>query len=584
MRCRISYLALLFLPLALLLNPTLARAEGTKFALLVGINKYQHGELNRLQFAEQDAAEVSEELTGAGYEVVVLLGKKATLAAILKELKAFRRKGDGDGVVVIGLAGHGIQPENGKDAYFCPWDAGKKVVKVNGKKTADWDLETMLPVSEVLAYLKVSPAGAKALLVDACRNDPRSGRGRGFGRGLNVGDFPKNLAVLLSCSEGERSWEDKKWKHGAFFYHVLQGLRGKALRKGKVTALRLADYVKEAVAEEVPEVIGGGARQRPQILISGDVDLRLLRRVTYDPTGGYRFVHFGPDGPRVVLRFNDRKKEEYFARVYDVATGKALSPPLKHDDWVNSAAYSPDGRRVVTASHDTTARVWDAVTGQALSPPLRHDHAVFHAAFSPDGRRVVTASVDKTARVWDAATGQALSPPLKHGDSVENAAFSPDGRRVVTASFDRTARVWDSATGQALSPPLKHDYAVRHAAFSPDGRRVVTASWDDTARVWDAATGQALSPPLKHAGSVAHAAFSPDGRRVVTASWDKKARVWDAATGKALSPPLKHDHRVRRAAFSPDGRRVVTASWDNTARVWDAATGKELKKATISAD
>ena len=66
------------------------------------------------------------------------------------------------------------------------------------------------------------------------------------------------------------------------------------------------------------------------------------------------------------------------------------------------------------------------------------------AAFSPDGKRIVTASEDKTARLWDAATGKPIGEPLKgHEDSVKSAAFSPDGTRIVTASADKTARLWE---------------------------------------------------------------------------------------------------------------------------------------------
>jgi WD40 repeat protein len=68
---------------------------------------------------------------------------------------------------------------------------------------------------------------------------------------------------------------------------------------------------------------------------------------------------------------------------------------------VVNAAFSFDGTRVVTASKDKTARVWDAATGKALTRPLGHQAEVVSAAFNSEGTRVVTASRDKTARIWD---------------------------------------------------------------------------------------------------------------------------------------------------------------------------------------
>ena len=68
---------------------------------------------------------------------------------------------------------------------------------------------------------------------------------------------------------------------------------------------------------------------------------------------------------------------------------------------VTSAAFSPDGSRIVTASWDNTARIWDAATAKEIAVLRGHDYCVSSAAFSPDGSRIVTASEDKTARIWD---------------------------------------------------------------------------------------------------------------------------------------------------------------------------------------
>jgi hypothetical protein len=87
-----------------------------------------------------------------------------------------------------------------------------------------------------------------------------------------------------------------------------------------------------------------------------------------------------------------------------------LVEPLRHLSWVNSAQFSPDGKRIVTASLDNMARVWDTESGQLLIEPLKHSSTAQSPQFSPDGKRLVTASLDNTARVWDIAPASASRP------------------------------------------------------------------------------------------------------------------------------------------------------------------------------
>jgi WD40 repeat protein len=280
---------------------------------------------------------------------------------------------------------------------------------------------------------------------------------------------------------------------------------------------------------------------------------------------------FSPDGRRVVTASDDKT-----ARIWDTATGNEIVRMRGHANVVHFAAFSPDGRRVVTASHDKTVRIWDSVTGEELLRLTGHTESVEFAAFSPDGRSLVTASSDHTARTWDASTGQQLVLLKGHTGAVFCASFSPDGRRVATASSDKTARIWDAASGRELMLLSGHTDFVSSAAFAPDNRRLVTASYDRTARIWDGATGQQILLLSNHTGSVNIAEFSPDSRFVLTASDDKTARIWDASTGQQLSLLRGHEHLVNWAGFSPDGRHVVTASADRTARIWDTAADRNM--------
>jgi WD40 repeat protein len=95
------------------------------------------------------------------------------------------------------------------------------------------------------------------------------------------------------------------------------------------------------------------------------------------------------------------------------------------------------------ASDDKTARIWDAATGGEIKGLRGHRTVVYSAAFSPDGTRIVTASGDGTARIWDAATGSEIKVLRGHQNIVWSAAFSPDGTRIVTASWNKTGRIWD---------------------------------------------------------------------------------------------------------------------------------------------
>jgi len=245
--------------------------SGRRFALLVGVQEYQHQSLPTLRYTENDVVALGRLLKSGGYDVVVLsdaAGRKdpalaPTGANIAVRLKAILDQARRPDTIVIAFAGHGLQFERDSDgnvlqeSYFCPSDARPFVDR----------RETLVALDQVYRDLEQSFAGVKVLFVDACRNDPKLSRGVRSGLTGDGGPQPpKGVAALFSCEAGQVAYEHETYQHGAFFYYVLEGLRGKAQNSnGLVTFASLADYVSREVSVDVPRVVGPDAMQSPNL-------------------------------------------------------------------------------------------------------------------------------------------------------------------------------------------------------------------------------------------------------------------------------------------------------------------------------
>ncbi len=269
--------------------------------------------------------------------------------------------------------------------------------------------------------------------------------------------------------------------------------------------------------------------------------------------GDAQEVAFGPDGKTLITVDHGNAT----VRVWDVAAGKELrtfrvaresEKARPHLVW--SASLSPDGTTLAVTyqrADNTTAlvgaysvRLYDVTTGAERHELPGHLSYVGPPAFSPDGKRVVTASpalapflrqrLRRPANqvfVWDVATGKRVAG-LPDGLPVGAvaAAFSPDGRTVAlargadlgaAAGDDGTVSLYETATWTVRAEVRGGQGRVTALAFTPGGR-LLTGGLDTTVLAWD------LRPPRGAASGSLETAWQNLAAREAGKSFQSEGR------------------------------------------------------------
>ena len=257
-------------------------------------------------------------------------------------------------------------------------------------------------------------------------------------------------------------------------------------------------------------------------------------------------------------------------RIFDLGTGRERRIG-RHGDLVTSMGVSPDGRRIVTASHDASLRAWRIAPGVARARIAGgHGTSTIPVAFAADGKTVASGDIDGGIHIRDVASGERVRALSGHLGRVTGLAFDSRGT-LFSASDDLTVRRWDleRLTSQILGV---HDSEITSVDLSADRSLMVTRSPEGEVRLWELGSGRERGAFGSRTGWGLDVALSPDGARVASTS-GPVIRFFDVATGQPAGTLERHTGNVIGIDYDATGRYLASTGADGAVLWHDLTQG-----------
>jgi WD40 repeat protein len=312
-------------------------------------------------------------------------------------------------------------------------------------------------------------------------------------------------------------------------------------------------------------------------------DTRGPIRILSSPATAYG-VKFSPDGHTLAIPSGDKTVRLW--NVTDPAHPILLDPLVTGDtESVTSVAFSQT-RHILTTASANGARLWNTTNNQPMAPLPGPTSFIDTMAFSPDGKTLATSNNDNTVRLWnvtDPTHPTALgTAQAEHINPVTSMAFNSNGHTLATGSIDTTVRLWDVTTPThplPLGQPLTGQTgAIKKMMFSLDDRTLITASNDGTVKRWEWTTGRPIptrSIPTLPGEPPAPVWINSTRHIIATTRHDNTTiKLWNIDRDSdqpitTLTDYTSHTSPIKAAEFSADGNLLATVSNDGTALLWD---------------
>jgi WD40 repeat protein len=263
------------------------------------------------------------------------------------------------------------------------------------------------------------------------------------------------------------------------------------------------------------------------------------------------------------------------------------------DNWVWSAAFTPDSRKLLTGGGgDKLLKIWDVDQGKLLQNLAGHEGhwfdisaAIFSIAVYDDGKKALTAGGDHTIRWWNLEKGALIRSSVASDRSwtrgaIQSVDVSAGDKYALSNDAVNSIKLWDNESGSELfTLPLSGEEWWMRSVFAKNGKWAISGG--SRLRFWDLSTGTLLRELRESGGCGTHHLSVSKNEKLLLTSGCQFIRLWDIDSGQLLNT-YRGDRGMPKsgifdaAVFHPNNKWIVTKGLDAAMRIKDMATDEEI--------
>ncbi|TVY40255.1 Polyadenylation factor subunit [Lachnellula subtilissima] len=222
---------------------------------------------------------------------------------------------------------------------------------------------------------------------------------------------------------------------------------------------------------------------------------------------------------------------------------------IKHP--VNVVRWTPEGRRLLTASSSGEFTLWNGTGFNFETIMQAHDVAIRALSYSHSDDWLLSADHDGLIKYWQPNFNN-VKVIQGHNDPIRDLAFSPNDAKFVTASDDSSLKIFDFAEGVEEATLSGHGWDAKSVDWHPTKGLLVSGSKDHLVKLWDPRTGRCLTTLHGHKNTITKTLFERvRGECLATSARDQTARVFDLRMMRDICLLKGHEKEISTLAWHP---------------------------------